>query len=189
MTIKELADFTGKEQRTIRRWIQKASDRMSSLTEKTKEAFRTKCPMDLTIDEIEAILTAGSMSKDAVSIIMDNAKSKNLPTQSVEVNYEAIGKMIGMAVSAALIPVVDRLDKMSSAPQLQIEAPKQDYFSLIAYCSLNKIPAVNSELKKMGMDLRKIAISRGKELHKIPDERYGQVNSYPVEILEEYFSE
>lgn len=31
--------------------------------------------------------------------------------------------------------------------------------------------------------------SMSKDAVKIPDERYGQVNSYPVEILEEYFSE
>lgn len=109
MTIKELADFTGKDERTIRRWIQKASDRMSSLTEKTREAHRTKCPMSLTVDEVEAILNAGSLSKDAVSILMDNARNKR-NNQVAEVDYETIGKMIGMAVSAALKPIVDQLD-------------------------------------------------------------------------------
>lgn len=32
-------------------------------------------PSDFTIDEVEAILRAGSMSRDAVSILMENARN------------------------------------------------------------------------------------------------------------------
>ena len=39
-----------------------------------------------------------------------------------------------------------------------------------------------------GRELRKMAISKSLELKKIPDERWGEVNSYPVEILTEYFA-
>ncbi len=187
MTIKELAVFTGKEDRTIRRWVKIAGDKNQDIVQKVKEAFRTKCPMDLTIDEVELVLKSGSLSKDAVYIMMESARN-NRPTTQV-VDYEMIGKMIGMAVMAALTPVVDRLDILSNGNQLQIEAPKQDYFSLVAYCSLHKIKTNMSELKKMGMDLRKMTKEYGKELRKIPDERWGEVNSYPVEILDEYFSE
>ena len=104
------------------------------------------------------------------------------------VDYEAIGKMIGMAVTAALMPIVDRLDKIGTNPTLQIEQPKQNYYSLMGYCSFNKISVSFSELKKMGMDLRKLTLTKNMEIRKIPDERWGFVNSYPVEILDDYFT-
>lgn len=182
MTIKELAEFTGRDIRTVRRWIAKAGDKVSQAPHDTKSQGIAH---DYSIKEVAHILDSSSMSKDAVGILMENAMNKDVPQQQVD--YEVIGKMIGMAVSAAMQPVVNQLQNINKP--LQIEQPKQDYFSLVGYCSLHKIKTTNSELKKMGMDLRKIAKSQGKELHKIPDERYGQVNSYPVEILEEYFSE
>ena len=183
MTIKELADFTGKNKSTVGRWVAKCNTQ--EIYDKVQNATQYN-PADFDVDEVSIILSCSSLSKDAVSVLMQNARQKT-PAQSVEVDYEAIGKMIGMAVAAALTPVVDRLDKMSSSHQLQIEAPKQDYFSLVGYCSLNKIKTNMSELSKMGMDLKKMAKDSGKELHKIPDERWGKVNSYPVEILDEYF--
>jgi len=34
MNVKELSEFTGKEERTIQRWIVKAADKMSSVADK-----------------------------------------------------------------------------------------------------------------------------------------------------------
>ena len=69
MTVKELARFTGKTERTIRNWIAKSSEKISN-EEKTKK------PADFTIDEVEQILLNSSMSKDAVSILMQKARQK-----------------------------------------------------------------------------------------------------------------
>lgn len=74
MTVKELARFTGKTERTIRNWIAKSSEKISSLSEKISNAEKTKKPADFTIDEVEQILLNSSMSKDAVSILMQNAR-------------------------------------------------------------------------------------------------------------------
>lgn len=171
MTIKELAQTAGCSQKTVRLL--------------TKAMFP-----DLIQNGVKT-----TYSKEQAFDIMSGLPKKNLvqmskqPRTNVQgVDYEIIGKMIGMAVSAAMMPVVKQLENISN-PVLQIEQPKQDYYSLVAYCSLNKIKTVSSELRKMGMDLRKMAKEAGKDLHKIPDERYGQVNSYPLSILEEYFSE
>ncbi len=171
MTVKELAEVAGCNEKTVIRL--------------TKDLFP-----GLIRNGVKTLY-----SKDQAFDIMSGLPKKNLvqmseqPIQNVQgVDYEVIGKMIGMAVSAAMQPVVQQLQNINNQP-LQIEQPKQDYYSLVAYCSLNKIKTVSSELRKMGMDLRKMAKESGKELHKIPDERYGEVNSYPLEILEEYFSE
>ena len=67
MTTKEIVDFTGKSVRTVRNWINKAD-----LQGCAKTALGEV--IDYTIDEVEQILNAGSMSKDAVSILMQNAR-------------------------------------------------------------------------------------------------------------------
>lgn len=174
MTIKQLADVAGVSEDTIRR---KGKSLFPGMHTKGVRVHYTKNQCEILMREVK--------KKNMVSELQQNAE---VPQQNAEVDYEIIGKMIGMAVSAAMMPVVKQLEHINK-PQLLIEQPKQDYYSLVAYCSLNKIKTVSSELRKMGMDLRKMAKESGKELHKIPDERYGQVNSYPVEILEEYFSE
>ena len=109
---------------------------------------------------------------------------------AVNNNMQEMSIMIAQAVAAAMIPVIQQVTNAMTeikAP-LQIEAPKEDYFSLMAYCSLHKIKTNRSELAMHGRELRKMVLSNDLQLRKIPDERYGEVNSYPVEILDEYFA-
>ena len=94
--------------------------------------------------------------------------------------------MIGMAVSAALAPVVERLDNISQAKALPAPV-NEDYYSLLAYCKIKGITVNRSELALHGKNLKRFAVEEGHELHKVPDERWGHVNSYPVALLDEYF--
>jgi anti-repressor protein len=125
--------------------------------------------------------------KEARRYFIDIEKVAKQHVQNAHVDYEAIGKMIGMAVTAALTPVVDRLDKLSNQRALP-EPVKEDRYSLVAFCKRTGVQVNRSELAMHGMALKKLASSKNITLNKIPDERWGFVNSYPVEILEEYFS-
>ena len=107
-------------------------------------------------------------------------------TQMGSVDYEKIGQMIGIAVSSAIAQTMPKLIESIKVPLL--EQPKQDYYSLVAYCNLNKIESKYSQLAMIGRDLRNMAKEKGMVLRKMPDERWGSVNSYPVELLDEYFS-
>lgn len=192
MTIKELAEFTGKESRTIRRWIQKAGERNPDITEKVRKAHRTKCPMIMTIDEVEQVLTSGSMSKDAVRILMENARKP----QGELVLQEAPNQM------DVLLAFMERQNQVNQKfmetvlselkgfkNQTALPAPvKEDYYSLAAYCAIKGMKINRSEMAIHGKELKKTCGAYGSEIHKIPDERWGKVNSYPVEILDEYFS-
>lgn len=177
MTLKELADVAGVTSETVRKTAKKM------FPDKFKNGVRT------IFDEFQSMEIMRDVTKKNM-VAMQNEKlptqSLELPTQSLEV-VQMFQVMIEQN-QKFMTAVLGEIKNINNKP-LRIEQPKQDYFSLVAYCSLNKIKAVNSELRKMGMDLRKMSKELGKELHKIPDERYGQVNSYPVEILEEYFSE
>ena len=106
MTVKEIALFTGKTEKTIQRWVKKASDKMSSVADKMSSAGHGKT-VHYDIDEVEAILTAGSMSKDAVSILMENAR-KNLEPKNdpllmiLEQNNLLMAKMIEIIEDRAI---------------------------------------------------------------------------------------
>ena len=78
--------------------------------------------------------------------------------------------------------------KNISNPKLQIEQPRQDYYSLTAYCNLKSIKVSHSEAIMHGKALKRSCDDHHQELRQIPDERWGKVNSYPIEILEEYFT-
>lgn len=115
------------------------------------------------------------------------AQDEHSPIQAEPVDYEVLGKMIGVAITAALAPLVDKMDKLATQKALP-EPVTENSYSLVAYCRIKGIKVDRSMLAMHGKELRKIAKSRDMELTKIPDERWGFVNSYPVEILDEYFA-
>jgi transposase-like protein len=71
MTTKQIAKAVGKDERTIRRWVNQASDRMSSLSDKMSEAERTKKQVDFSQEETLAIIEVG-MGPDAAGIYRAN---------------------------------------------------------------------------------------------------------------------
>ncbi|MDA3809637.1 MAG: hypothetical protein PF518_04825 [Spirochaetaceae bacterium] len=118
MTIKEISDFTGKEIRTIRRWIAKTGDKMSQVTH---DKMSQGTPKDYTLDEVEAILIEGSLSKDAIAVLMDNARNKNsvaLPTP----------KMFEKIILSIMTPLMEKMEKSISSKlltQKQLAAPEK----------------------------------------------------------------
>ncbi len=182
MTIKEISDFTGKNKSTVGRWVAKCN---SYISDKLQNATKED-PADFSLGDVEEILMNSSMSRDTVRILIENANYKNnLPTQSEKVDYEVIGKMIGMAVSAAMQPVVNQLQSINT--KALPEPVKEDYYTLTAYCSLNGYKINRSEMALHGKHLSASARERGLELKAVPDERWGKVNSYPVEVLDDHF--
>ena len=115
MTIKELAEFTGKNRTTIQRWISKCISEPIEVKMQNASQYE---PSDFTINEVGDILTAGTMSKDAVKILMENARKPTqiITTHSNEVDYEAIGKMIAIAVSSAMTPLINQLQNTTPQP-------------------------------------------------------------------------
>lgn len=114
MTIKEIADFTGKNKSTVGRWVAKCNTQ--EIYDKVQNATQYS-PANFDIDEVSIILSCSSMSKDAVSILMSNAR--NTKTTQI-VDYNLIGKMIGAAITAAMTPFLNQLQNNSQ--QLQIES-------------------------------------------------------------------
>lgn len=82
MTTKQIAESVGKDERSVRRWINKASDKMSGCADKMSDAEKTKKPVDWTLDETIAIIETG-MGKSAAQIYRMNAEKS---TTEIAVN-------------------------------------------------------------------------------------------------------
>jgi len=73
----------------------------------------------------------------------------------------------------------------------QVEAHqdnKPGYMTILGYGRLKKFRISLAEARQYGQQLRQKAKELGIKLGKVPDERWGTVNSYPVELLEELFA-
>ena len=89
MNTHEIAQTTGKDERSVRRWVRKASDKMSGLSVKMSDAERTKKPADYDFDETLAIIEAG-MGKNAAAILQTYANVQGQPTTNEKVGQDYV---------------------------------------------------------------------------------------------------
>jgi hypothetical protein len=65
---------------------------------------------------------------------------------------------------------------------------KQDYFGIIGYANKHGIKDLPfTDALKLGKIASSLSRDKGKEIRKIDDERFGQVNSYHIDILKDVF--
>jgi len=63
------------------------------------------------------------------------------------------------------------------------------HYSVLGFCNLINKNVTAKEAAKHGIAISKICRSEKKTIHKIKDTRFGEVNSYPQDVLEKYFGE
>jgi len=190
MTIRQIADTAGCHIDTVRKIARplfpnvKSNGRGLAINYNKEEsiAIMEKLPKRNNVDIKNEVDFVDPLINQVVPL--DNSSSLMVQMFQGMMEQNRIQQEQNQSFMKSLLGEIKKISK----PKLQIEAPKEDYFSLLAYCSLHKIKTNRSELAMHGRELRKMAISKDLELKKIPDERYGEVNSYPVEILEEYFA-
>jgi predicted component of type VI protein secretion system len=134
MTVKEIASFCGKNQTTITRWVKKAQ--MQNAFSQTKNALTKGHETDFNIDEVEAILNASTLSKDAVAILMNNARNGNVCQSNVNRDLAPISKMqnylspreieiITSVVSLAVSKTIERLETRITSLEKTVGEQKQ----------------------------------------------------------------
>ena len=166
MTIKELAEVAGVSVATLRRT---AKDLFPDSVKKGVKAVFTK---EQSFDIMQNV-----RKKNMVGQPVQNAQQ---PVQSVEV----IAQAVAIAMQSVMMPMMEKMMNQKALP----EPTKEDFYSLVAYCRIKEIRVNRSELAMHGRGLKKMAKNSGISLKKIPDERWGYVNSYPVKILDNYFA-
>lgn len=114
MTIKELAKFTGKTERTVQMWVKKTGEKISSVGEKISSAGHGKV-VDYSVDEVEQILLNSSMSKDAVSILMQNARQNKKQTSTLtDRDVELISSIVSLTVAKTIEQLDNRMKNIEN---------------------------------------------------------------------------
>jgi len=185
MTVKELAEFFGKSDDTILRH----SKKLGILFENgTKKSF----------DQNEVELIANSLYKKLPSAIKQSIDDA-FNTSSNAIGYTTANAEVTNMVSEAFIAALNSITKTNEMILKRLEAIenkntqpvieyKQDYFTILAYANYNGIRNMElSETRRLSHIAKKISIENNKEIRIIPDERWGKLNSYHIEVLKKVF--
>jgi hypothetical protein len=172
MNIKQFCEMTGLTRQTILSAVKKL------FPDKIKNGKVTK------LNEIEATDIIRELRlKDLPNL------SKNLQVEKPQ-NLQKIDRLESMFVEFMKQQTETNkilLTLIQNNSQKQIEL-KQDYFSLLGYMRYKNIDEARfSEMIVYGKEASKISRELGLEIRKIPDERFGQVNSYHISVLERLF--
>ncbi len=107
--------------------------------------------------------------------------TESLPNNSyvTKDDLKDFGKSLVQEIFKQIIPIIQNKN--------QIEL-KQDYFSLLGYMKYKGIDEARfSEMICYGKEASRISREMNKDIRKVPDERFGTVNSYHILVLEKLF--
>ncbi len=181
MTIKEMAKLTNKTEKTIRKWL---AQEQKVLTQEQKVLTKGH-QKDYDLSSVIAILKAGKISESLISLLVENAKNKN-NVELIKENPTELKTMFMafMQQQQKTNEILLEMIKGNSAKQVEYI---QDYYSIIGYANNKKITISFSDALKLGKEASCLSRKLNKEIRKIPDERFGFVNSYHISILSKIF--
>lgn len=217
MTTKELAEFLGKSPRTIRRMASKAGiktqerkikqytkeevlemiklvyDKLPSwqkeavdrtLNAQTAHLF-TKTAQNAAGQETQggepSSLATGEPVNSGANASQNNGQ-KELLASIESIIREAVYYLEGSIINS----ISDQVTRAVHNQPKQIEY-KQECYTARGYATLKGMEITMQKAATLGRAATKLSKERGKEIKKIEDERFGYINSYCVEILEEVF--
>ena len=207
MTVKELSVFCGKSDKTIRRWVNKAGQNVQGILDKMSKGAAEGKAVDFSIDEVEEILKASSMSKDAVSILMENARnnqdrqildiSNRLSAKSEYITRAEFEDILGgfantltKSITAAIvqsIPVIQSSVVQSLPSPVNVNQDVVEYYTILGYNNIKKLGLDNAEIRSYSFKAKRLSKEMGKEIKTVPDSKWGQMNTYHISVLEELF--
>lgn len=180
MTIKELADYLELDESTVRKEIKKI------LPNKIKNGIKTK----LSKEEVSIYIDARKVGIRGSEVSQDNTgASQNNTIDNISFMENMLKTLSVMA--SELKSQRNDIAALKQKQQLledQSSTITQDYYSILAYCKLHDIKITFSEAIAFGKTASKLSQEKEYEIRKIPDERFGKVNSYHIKILESVFA-
>lgn len=138
MNTREIAQTTGKNERTVQRWTVRASDRMSSIADKMSASSPAK-PADYSFDETLAIIEAG-MGKNAAAIWRTNAQTDcKMPSIAGKIpegnDYVQRGMELVFGAIGKLDERISRIESRVEERQALLPAPqmsRRDHINKLA---------------------------------------------------------
>lgn len=122
MTTHEIGKLTGKDQRTIRRWIKIAGDKMSAVRDKMSAAGHGKVA-DFTLPETIAIIRAGG-NETLANLLQENAKQPSVGPAGITREF------IADVISATVRETVKALQVPPVRPALPAPKPEKKFSAI-----------------------------------------------------------
>jgi len=122
MTVKEIAQAVGKDERSVARWVSSLSDKMTEISDKVSKAKATSKAANYSLFETCAIIEEG-MGKAAADIYRSNAEQEQKPKKITPYSAAFIREVrltLGKEAAAALLTGLP----IKAKKPLEIEAPK-----------------------------------------------------------------
>jgi hypothetical protein len=109
----------------------------------------------------------------------------NLLTNNL-MQLTAIHQQHGMQLHSVMSDVSEQKQR-TEVLEIKFDALSgaSDYSTVRGYCNLNRIKVSERDANSLGRQAAKICRLKGYRIGKVPDERHGKVNSYPIEVLDE----
>ena len=144
-------------------------------------------PLDLmSSSTIDFALTL-DMAKE-LSMLARNEKGKQARQYFIEVEKKARQQTDILKLDPIIAMRMEQVKLEQRVSQLEVNTTtRPSYFTIAGYATLHKIKVGVSLAAKLGAAASRICKSEGWPIDKIPDPRFGQVNSYPQKILEQVF--
>ena len=142
---------------------------------------------DIDKNETMAIIEKG-MGKNTAYMYRQNADSAPMSYQP----HTDIDKLV--ALVETLVNTVTKMSYQSATNrqpignQLLLSEEPITAMTLTGYSRVNNLSLSEGDKRTAGMVLRGICNQRGLTIKPIPDAHYGRVNTYPIELLDEYYT-
>lgn len=138
-----------------------------------------------------SLLVMGFTGKEAMKFKIDFIRAFNemesklkltLPKEPEELLLQSVQLMIEQKKRLAAVET-----KVNELEAKTLTRP--EYFTVVGYCTLNKIKIGLQLASKMGQKATRICKLKGYPMDDIPDPRFGRVHTYPKSVLQEIFNE
>ena len=187
MTTREIAKATGKEERTVRRWVNKVAVRMSAVAVKMS-ASSPAHPADYDLEETIAIIEEG-MGKNAAAIYRENAAKSTISSVLTDRDFQMIAQIVSVAVSETMKAYDVRMkaieEKVDRVPMIGYD---ETHMTVLGFCRTQGFTVSLPEAVRLGKEAARISREENVQIKRVPDDRFGTVNAYHKAILQRVLS-
>jgi phage regulator Rha-like protein len=193
MSSREIAEIAGKQHKDVLESIrnmepawEKVNGRKFPLVEYT-DAKGEKRPM-YQLSKLECLYVATKFNDEARARLvvrweqLEIERQQQRPLSQLEILQQSINMLVEQERRVDIIE--DKLNKLDAKI-----ATRPDYFTIVGYGTLHHVPVNLKQAASLGREESKLCKQRGIETDKIPDPRFGEVKTYPVDVLDEVFEQ
>jgi phage anti-repressor protein len=124
----------------------------------------------------------GKQAREYFIACEEKLREVSKPLSTIDILKLSIQKLEEQ--EAALAEVRSDIKELRATTQT-----RPDYFTVVGYASLNGISVGLHLAARVGRKCSTICKSLGYDIESIPDPRFGRVNMYPKDVLEDVFTE